>query len=84
MASKLLASLVAGSLMVSSSMAAAQVAGPSLEPATEAGLGSNGESQLRGGGRPDAVTAIIFGLIVFVIAIWINRGGEENETPGSP
>jgi hypothetical protein len=80
MASKLLASLVAGSLVFSSSVAVAQVGAPALEPAAETGLGTNGESALRGG-RSDAVTAIIFGLIIFVIAIWVNRSDEDPEPP---
>ena len=78
MASKLLNSLVAGSLILSSSVAAAQAA---PEPATEQSLGQNGESALGEGGSVDAVTAIIFGLIVFVIAIWVSRGDEEPESP---
>lgn len=82
MASKLLSSLVAGSLVLSSSVAAAQATGAPLDPATEASLGSNGESRLAGG-DPDATTAIIFGLIIFVIAIWVGRGGNDTDT-GTP
>jgi hypothetical protein len=85
MASKLLTSLVAGSLVFSSSIAAAQVGAPALDPAAETGLGSNGESRLGEGGDPEATTAIIFGLIVFIIAIWVaTSGGDGAETPGSP
>lgn len=88
MASKLLTSLVAGSLVLSSSVAAAQTTGAPLDPAEETTLGSNGESALVGG-DPEAVTAIIFGLIVICIAIWVNRGGDEDDdggvgTPTSP
>ena len=81
MASKLLASLVAGSLVFSSSVAAAQVAAPAPEPAVETELGTNGESAAHGGGHSDTATAIIFGLIVFLIAIWVNRSGEDPEPP---
>lgn len=83
MASKLLSSLVAGSLILSSSVASAQAAGGALEPATESRLGTQGESQLRGG-DPEVTTAVIFALIVFVIAIWINRDDNEVEVPPSP
>ena len=77
MASKLLTSLVAGTLILSSSVAAAQTA---PAPATEPSLGQNGESALGEGGSVDAVTAVIFGLIIFVIAIWVGRSDE----PDSP
>ena len=77
MASRLLSSLVAGSLILSSSVATAQV----LEPAADTTLGSRGESRLGEGGDVDAVTAIIFGLIIFTIAIWVNRDGQEVEPP---
>lgn len=85
MASKLLSTLVAGSLVFSSSFAAAQVAEAPLAPAAETSLGANGESRLRGG-DPDATMAIIFGLIVFAIAIWIGRDDDEEDigTPVSP
>jgi hypothetical protein len=76
----LLASVIAGSLIASSSMAAAQVGAPALEPATEAALGSNGESALRGG-RSDAITAIIFGLIIFTIAVWVGRDNDPDIAP---
>jgi len=78
MASKLLSTLVAGSLVFSSSIAAAQTTSAPLQPASEASLGDNGESQLRGG-RVDATTAIIFGLIIFVIAVWVGRGGGDGD-----
>ena len=86
MASTLLKSLVAGSLMLSSSVATAQAtSAPSIEPAADATLGSNGESALRGN-RQDAITAIIFGLIVFVIAVWVGRHGGDDDgfVPHSP
>ena len=80
MASKLLASVIAGSLIVSSSMAAAQVGAPALEPATEATLGSNGESRFLDDDS-DAITAIIFGLIIFTIAVWIGRDNDPDIAP---
>ena len=83
MRSKLLSSLVAGSLVFSSSVAMAQSTGAALEPASEASLGSNGESRLAGG-DVDATTAVIFGLIIFVIAIWVGRSGNEDEDIGLP
>ena len=85
MASKLLSALVAGSLVFSSSIAAAQVADAPIAPASETSLGDSGESRLRGG-RSDATTAIVFALIVFTIAIWIGRDNEEEDigTPISP
>lgn len=84
MASKLLTSLIAGSLILSSSVAAAQVGAP-VQPAPETSLGSNGESRLGEGGDIDATTAILFGLIVFVIAVFVGRGGNDPEPPvGNP
>lgn len=85
MRSKLLTSLVAGSLIFSSSVAMAQSTGAALEPASEASLGSNGESRLDGG-DVDATTAIIFGLIIFIIAIWVGRSGDDDDIgqPFSP
>jgi|GEM_PF-3170773 len=84
MRSKLLSSLVAGSLVLSSSVAMAQSTGAPLEPAGETSLGSNGESRLGEGGDIDASTAVLFGLVIFLIAIWVNRGGDEEEDVGVP
>jgi hypothetical protein len=63
---------------LSSSVAVAQSA--PLDPAGETSLGSNGESRLSDG---DSTTAIIFGLIVFIIAIWVGRS-DDVEDIGDP
>ena len=80
MASKLLSGLVAGALLLSSTAVVSQTA---PEPAVDSSLGSQGESALTGG-NPEAVTAIIFGLIVIVIAIWVNRDNGGEPEPESP
>jgi hypothetical protein len=84
MASKLLASLVAGSLILSPSLVAAQTGGAALEPAAETGLGSKGESRLGEGGDVDTVTAILFGLIVFAIAVWVSGQDDDSTAVGTP
>ncbi|HYJ30514.1 MAG TPA: hypothetical protein VEW25_09260 [Allosphingosinicella sp.] len=73
MRSKLLSSLVAGSLVFSSSVAIAQPSDSSLDPVSE-----NGDDD------SETATAIIFGLIVFMIAIWVGRDGGEDEDIGLP
>ena len=83
MASKLLSTLVAGSLVFSSSIAAAQVADAPIAPAAETSLGDSGESRLTDD-RADATMAIMFALIVFAIAIWIGRDNNEDEDIGTP
>ena len=73
MRSKLLSSLIAGSLVFSSTIAVAQPAGSSYDTMTE---NSDDDS--------DTTLAVIFGLVVFAIAIWVGRGGDDDEDIGVP
>ena len=91
MASTLFKSLVAGSLVMSSAVATAQSTRAPIQPAADTALGTQGESELQGesgrhGNRGGAMTAIIFGLIIVIIAIWIggNKNGDDGFTPISP
>lgn len=77
MRSKLLSALVAGALITSSSVAAAQLA---PEPARDSELGTGGESALRGSGSGGL--AIFLLLIVVTLAIFMGRGNEDR--PISP